>query len=112
MSSMSNKTMKQLMAFMIIVAVVLIGITFVMSSSVNAAVAAPSEGIVRLAINEPIIAPRVAPRPFIASDAGVVPRPFVRPIFNPFFFPRINPFLFNVDVNPFFFNEEVGVPID
>ena len=96
---MATNTMKNVMAFGIIVAAVLIGMTFIMSSSASAAVAVPGAGIVRPAIiNEPMVPSKVAPRPFIA------PKPFVRPNFNPFF-PRINPF-FNVDVNPFFFNQE------
>jgi hypothetical protein len=99
--------MKNVMTFGIIVAAVLIGMTFIMSSSASAAVAAPSAGIVRPAINEPIFASRVAPRPFIGARPFIAPRPFVRPNFNPFFFPRFNPFLFDVDVDPFFFNEEV-----
>ena len=90
---MATNTMKNVMAFGIIVAAVLIGMTFIMSSSASAAVAVPGAGIVRPAIiNEPMVPSKVAPRPF------------VRPNVNPFF-PRINPF-FNVDVNPFFFNQE------
>lgn len=98
--NMSAKMLKNVVTFGIIVAAVLIGIAFVMSSSASAAVAVPGAGIVRPAIiNEPMVPSKVAPRPF------------VKPNFNPFFpkvnpfFPRINPF-FNVDVNPFFFNQE------
>jgi di/tricarboxylate transporter len=104
---MSTMTMKNVRTFVIIVAAVLIGMTFIMSSSAYAAVAAPSAGVVRPAINQPIFAPKVAPQPFIAPRPFVAPRPF----FNPFF-PRVNPFFFDVDVNPFFFNEGVGVAVD
>lgn len=100
---------KNVMAFGIIVAAVLIGMIFIMSNSASAAAVAPGAGIVRPAIGSSVLAPRpvLGPRPFIAPRPSIAPRPFVRP-FNPFFFPRINPFFFDVDVDPFFFNEEVG----
>ena len=89
---------KNVMAFVIIVAAVLIGVTFIMSSSASAAIVTPGTGIVRPAINSSFIAPGIAQSSFIA------PRPFVRPFG---FFPRVNPFLFDVDVDPFFFDVDV-----
>jgi hypothetical protein len=108
---MATKTIKNVMMFGIIVAAVLIGMTFIMSSSASAAVAAQSAGIVRPGFNEPVFAPRVAPRPFVQPFFPRV-NPFF-PRINPFF-PRINPFFFDVDadVNPFFFNEGLGFEED
>jgi hypothetical protein len=112
---MSTIIRKQVIRVAIIVAAVVIGITFVMSSGVYAAVAAPSAGIVRPAFNEPARAPKVAPRPFIGQQPFLAPRPFSSPTFDPFFFPRFNPFLFENPFffqEPFFFNEEAGFAAD
>ena len=105
---------KNVMAFVIIVAAVLIGMTFIMSSTASAAIAAPGAGIVRSEINSSVFAPRpfLGPRPFIAPRPFLGPRPFVSPFFNPFLFPRFNPFFdddlfFEEPDFPFFFDDDV-----
>lgn len=106
---------KNVMAFGIIVAAVLIGMMFIMSGSASAAVVAPSVGVVRPAIGSSFIAPSLAPKSFIAPRPFIAPSPFARPSFNPFFFPRFNPFLFENPFffqEPFFFNEAPGFAVD
>jgi hypothetical protein len=96
-NDMSTKTIKSVITYTIIVAAVLLGMTFIMSDSASAQVVLPSGAvIVRPAINQPFVAPR--PFPF--------QQPFARPAFNPFGF---NPFLFNRPVvNPFLFDDDFG----
>jgi len=77
---------KRIMTYVIILATVVIGMTFVMSDSASAQVLPSGAVIVRPAFNQPF----VAPRPIIFQQ------PFARPAFNPF----ANPFVFN----PFLFN--------
>ena len=65
-------------------------------------------------INSSVFAPRpfLGPRPFIAPRPFLGPRPFVSPFFNPFLFPRVNPFFdddlfFEEPDFPFFFDDDV-----
>ena len=92
--------MKNSMKFWMIVAMVLIGVTLLVSGNAGAVIVAPQPGTTVIGAM-PIMSPMFGSG--VSSGVGLVrPFGFGFPFFRPFFgFPFFNPFF---DVDPFFFD--------
>lgn len=96
------------MKYWLIIAMVLIGVTFLVSGNTSAAVVAPQPNTMVVSgapVESPLFGSGISPGVVTRSSVGFpFFRPFGFPFFRPFFgFPFFNPF-FDVDVDPFFFD--------
>lgn len=96
--------MKKSTKYRFITAIVLIGVTLLVSGNAGAVIVAPQPSTLVVS-SAPVVSPLFGSG---ISSAAVV-RPFGFgfgfPFFRPFFgFPFFNPFFFDADVDPFFFD--------
>lgn len=101
--------MKKSMKYWFIIAMVLIGMTLLVSGNAGAVIVAPQPSTMVVSsapVASPLFGSGISSAAIVRPFGAPLVRPFGFPFFRPFGFgfPFFHPFFFDVDVDPFFFD--------